>query len=179
MDEEVREKLLYILVGCSGAGKSTWCATHLSRPTRKVSRDAVRKQLTGDVSNQSENAAVEAIVRNQVYTFLQAGEDVAIDCTNLNGPRDVKYWMEIAQRADDMDESGAVTRPIIVVFYDSLKPELCAARVAHDLERGVDRSRTTDVDGLIEKMSMRFRKQLPSIIKYANENRIEIIRVGE
>lgn len=91
---------LYILIGHAACGKSTY-AKKLAESTGAtiVSSDELRKQLTGNEEDQSQNARLflhdipEAIER-----ALVRGESVIFDAMNLK-PRDRRKIMELAHQA--------------------------------------------------------------------------------
>lgn len=73
------------MVGVSGSGKST-VAVPLSKEINAiiVSPDQIRLELTGDISDQSQNKVVWAIAKRRVKTLLYKNRNVILDATNLN-----------------------------------------------------------------------------------------------
>lgn len=73
---------LVVMVGPSGAGKSTLIAKKF-RPYEVVSSDAVREELTGDMTRQDINDVVFREVHRRTALKLELGERVVVDATNL------------------------------------------------------------------------------------------------
>lgn len=89
--------VLHVMVGISGCGKSTY-AKSLADSTNSVivETDGIRKELTGNESDQSVNDLVFKIARNRVDEQLKKGNCI-IDATNLT-PWERKSWVEIASK---------------------------------------------------------------------------------
>lgn len=75
---------LVLLVGISLSGKSTWIKEHQHewKNTVIVSYDAIRKELTGDISNQSLESDVIKIGFQRIKHYLK-NKNVILDATNL------------------------------------------------------------------------------------------------
>ncbi len=88
---------LFIMVGISGSGKSTH-AKKLSTETNSelVETDAIRGELTGNQSDQSQNGKVFFVAKERVKSFLSQGRDVIFDATNLS-IRDRREFVEIGK----------------------------------------------------------------------------------
>lgn len=129
---------LYTFCAISGAGKTT-LAKNIQRHTGAaiISIDDWRRRLTGDVSNQSQNAEAYRGAWNELEFGLGSGESAIWDATNLN-IADIKKLLALAKdREDDL---------VVFVLDISAKPGVCRSRVQDDLNKGVDRSKTTDGD---------------------------------
>ena len=72
---------LHILCGPPASGKSTW-AHWQNLPV--VSTDAIRRELTGRVEDQSMNQKVFEVAYQRVMTLLLQKEDVIYDATNIS-----------------------------------------------------------------------------------------------
>ena len=72
---------LNLLVGPAGSGKSSWALDHLG-DTTIISSDAVRKELTGDAADQSQNYLVFQRCVDRVRSLLKDGKTVTFDATN-------------------------------------------------------------------------------------------------
>lgn len=79
---EYGSALLTIMVGPSGAGKTSWIEQNV-RPSQVVSSDATRGDLLGDFRDQTRNDDVFAAVHSVVKARLRAGLPTTIDATNL------------------------------------------------------------------------------------------------
>jgi len=88
---------LIVLVGVSGAGKSTWATRHFA-PETVLSSDAVRAELTGDPADQSANDEVFARLEQMARVRLAARHLTVIDATNVR-PADRARWIDLANRA--------------------------------------------------------------------------------
>ena len=77
---------LYITIGISGSGKSTFCnkLKKIEGKTLKiVSTDGIRKELFNDETEQKQNGLVFKTAYNRIVKHLTQGYDVAFDATNL------------------------------------------------------------------------------------------------
>lgn len=76
---------LFIMVGVSGSGKSTK-ARELSENGgfKVVETDSIRKELTGNESDQSQNGKVFFVAKQRVRDHLRENRNVIFDATNLS-----------------------------------------------------------------------------------------------
>lgn len=74
---------IYIPIGISGSGKSSYQKRFLPK-VNVICPDTIRKQLTGDVSNQSMNTEVWIVAYDQLESYVIKGEDVYFSSTNLS-----------------------------------------------------------------------------------------------
>lgn len=143
---------LYIPVGISGSGK-----THLKRSLKtikiSVCPDDIRKELTGNIGDQSRNNEVFRIAYSRIKALLSQDKSVYFDGTNLR--RDtIDTLLSIAK------ETGAT--PQIFILKDSENIELCRDRVRKDILSGVDRSDTSKVEmGIQERQQKAYYNILP------------------
>ena len=85
------------MIGISGSGKSTYAyGLKTSLRAELVETDAIREELTGNASDQSQNYKVFQIAKKRVNDFLRQGKNVIIDATSLS-TRDRKDWIEIGK----------------------------------------------------------------------------------
>lgn len=73
---------LYVLVGCSGSGKSTFAKKIQNDDTVIISTDAIRKELFGREECQRESERVFAIAHYRVKAALLEDRNVIFDATN-------------------------------------------------------------------------------------------------
>lgn len=128
--------ILYVAVGCSGAGKSTFYR-HLKDKlpnTFSVEPDEIRRER-GNVNDQSNGSVVFSIAYSRARKHIENGEDVYFDATSLT-PRAIKDVIKNVQ-ADTVK---------ILLFTDSEDWKECQRRVKSDIDAGKDRSRTFDVE---------------------------------
>lgn len=98
----MRHKLkLYILIGLSGAGKSTIAKeiVETEENTIIVSSDAIREELTGKVEDQSKNEEVFKIFHNRIRKGLENKHNVIADATNIT----MKARRAIMMKINGMD----------------------------------------------------------------------------
>ena len=76
---------LYIMVGLSGAGKSTIAKeiAETEENTIIVSSDAIREELTGKVEDQSKNEEVFKVFHKRIREALENNTNVIADATNI------------------------------------------------------------------------------------------------
>ncbi|MFO7957350.1 MAG: AAA family ATPase [Candidatus Brocadiia bacterium] len=74
---------LNVVVGPAGSGKSTWVHEHLS-DTVIVSSDRMRRELTGDPADQSQNYLVFQRCMDRIREELHRGREVTFDATNYS-----------------------------------------------------------------------------------------------
>ena len=74
---------LILPIGISGSGKS-YIYNKDYKDCIQVSPDLIREELTGDISNQSRNKDVFRIAFERVDEYLNKGQDVFFDATNVN-----------------------------------------------------------------------------------------------
>lgn len=115
-----------MMVGMPGSGK-TYLAASLG-PTI-VSPDYLREWLTGDMSDQSQNAKVFRMAHERTRAILKSGDDVVFDATNVTA-RARAHLLHIAE------ECGAEPWAIFMAT---------PVNVCHDRNRSRDRRVPTDV----------------------------------
>lgn len=108
---------IVVLVGLPASGKSTWAAAE-GLPV--ISSDEMRRQLTGDETDQSANRQVFAAMREMLRRRIACGAPVTcIDTTALTR-RERRAWIRLAElHACDIE----------AVFFD-VPLEVCLARNA-------------------------------------------------
>lgn len=122
---------LYILCGPAGCGKSTYAK---ALDATVISSDAVREELYGDASIQSNPKRVFSIVNQRVKENLLLGKDVVYDATSLT--KDI--------RANIIRQFDA---RFVAVWFDVSKKEC--------LKRNAERERKVP-ERVIEKMFNNF-----------------------
>lgn len=100
--------ILTLMVGISGSGKSTH-ANKIAASTNAtiVEPDAIRKELTGNASDQSRNGEVFRLAHQRAEALLRKGTDVIVDATNVDKKTRAE-WVAIARRC------GAEARAVVV-----------------------------------------------------------------
>jgi protein phosphatase len=116
---------LVVLVGVSGAGKSTFAAAHF-RPTQVLSSDAMRAMVADDPTDQSATEPAFELLHTLLDLRLARGRLSVIDATN------VEQWA----RALLLEVARRHRRPAVAIVMD-LPLELCLARNAARSDRDV------------------------------------------
>ena len=80
---EVIMSRLILPIGISGSGKS-YIYNKDYKDCVQVSPDLIREELTGDISNQTQNKEVFKLAFERVDEYLNKGMDVFFDATNVN-----------------------------------------------------------------------------------------------
>jgi len=146
-------KTLVQLIGVSGAGKSTWIKNNKSKwlNTIVICPDEIRKELTGNVSDQSKNKEVFELTKILTIYNLKKGNNVILDATNL----DTIYRIPFAN-----DVSNEVNfNKIALIFYVSI--EEAKQRIKKDIENNVDRANVPD--DIIESQYQKYMNSLKSL----------------
>lgn len=141
--------------GISGSGKSTFLRNFFKGTV--ICPDDIRRELTGNVSDQSRNAEVWELTYKRFREALATGDNVAISAMFLNE----KAVNSVCEEIDKTDSFPVLE---IVLMEDSYNWKLCADRVKKDIENGVDRADTASVNGLIETMHDRWVKFADNIL---------------
>lgn len=129
--------------GISGSGKSTFLNKFFKGIV--ICPDDIRRELTGNVSDQSRNAEVWELTYKRFREALATGDDVAISAMFLNEKA-------VNRVCEEIDKTKSLPVLEIILMEDSYNWKLCADRVKKDIENGVDRADTASVDGLIQSM---------------------------
>lgn len=90
---------LYITVGPPASGKSFWAQ---SQNLPVVSTDAIRAEINGNESDQSNNEKVFSVARERVCNYLTNGQDVIYDATNM-GYRNRKAVISAVKKLRGID----------------------------------------------------------------------------
>ena len=112
---EISAPSLVLLIGSSGAGKSTFAARHF-QPTEIISSDRCRAMICDDENNQTINAETFGLLHQIARLRLQRRKLTVIDATNLQF-RDRLPLLQLAQLCE--------VPVVAVVFNVSL--ETCLA----------------------------------------------------
>lgn len=135
-DFQQRKPKLILPVGISGSGKSTWIKSQTDQNTVVVSPDEIRRELTGNISDQTKNNEVFALANKRAADALNAGKNVIFDATNI-ASRNRKTLLDY-MKVHVEGEFDAVAK-----IFD-VDPEIAKQRIKKDVESGVDRSNVPD-----------------------------------
>ena len=122
---------LYITVGPPASGKSFWAQ---SQNLPVVSTDAIRAEINGNESDQSNNEKVFSVARERVCNYLTNGQDVIYDATNM-GYRNRKAMIATVRKL--RGTSVRITACVFVVQIDELY-ERNSRRSRHVPEEVID-----------------------------------------
>lgn len=139
---------LIIMVGPPASGKTT-LAKHISSHFdnyKIVSPDEIRKELTGDASNQEKNPEVFDIVYKRLIEYLDDGFNVIYDATNCR----TTYRMKIINAT-----KGYYSKLVCICFNTPIS--IC-------LDMNSKRSRVVP-EYVIEKMYFTLHKHAPNIFE--------------
>ena len=81
---------LILPIGISGSGNS-YIYNKDYKDCVQVSPDLIREELTGDISNQTKNKEVFQLAFERVDEYLNKGQDVFFDATNVNKGQRKKF----------------------------------------------------------------------------------------
>lgn len=115
---QVPADALVVLVGATGAGKSTLAARCFA-PTEILSSDAFRAMVADDPADQGASRAAFELLHLAARRRLERGRLTVVDATNVTA----------AARAALIAVARAVQRPVVAIVLD-LPPEVCRARNA-------------------------------------------------
>ena len=116
---------MVVLIGPSGAGKTTFAARHFAR-TEVVSSDECRALVSDDGADQAATPAAFRLLHAIVRERLRAGRLAVVDATNVK-PQSRRPLLATARR---------LARPAIAVVF-AVPLELCLARIDLRLDRRV------------------------------------------
>lgn len=124
---------LILAVGCSGCGKTTFGNVLKKNDSdlEIVCPDDIRKEITGDISDQSQNEKVWNICYARIAKNLDDNKTVYLSATNLSRGG-IKSLIKLANKYNAVVEADA--------FEDSRDWSLCYNRVKNDIDKGIDRS---------------------------------------
>jgi len=145
---------LVLLIGISGSGKSTWIKNNKSKWTNTVvvSPDEIRRELTGNVSDQSRNKEVFELTNILTIHHLKNGKNVVLDATNLDTIYRIPFVEDISNEVIEF-------KKIALVFYVSR--EEAKQRIKKDIENNVDRANVPEE--IIDSQYMKYMSSLKSL----------------
>lgn len=121
-----------MLIGIPGSGKSTYLRTIANPNVIVVCPDNIRKELTGNISDQSRNRDVWSLTDKRIVKNLHDGKYVILDATNVG----TRNRVSMLNRLKSIIGGGLKT--YATVFEGN--PDLSKSRIAKDIKNGVDRS---------------------------------------
>ena len=138
--------MVFLMSGVPGSGKSTFYKNNHTDKGIYINPDSIRKDICGNVNDQSQNAKVWKIAYDSLRTACEEGvEEIWFDATTLSCSS-VRAVLEIA----------ALHKQDVVLYMmqDSLNKNLCIERIKNDIDDFVDRANVpADV---VDSMFVRF-----------------------
>src|SRR5438270_5710866 len=98
---------LVLLIGPSGAGKTTFAAAHF-RATEVVSSDACRALVSDDETSMDATPAAFGVLHSIVRERLRRGRLTVVDATNVRGDK----------RSRLLKLAREIGRPAVAVVFD-------------------------------------------------------------
>lgn len=94
---------LYIMIGCPGAGKSTWCKNNLPDNVMYISRDIIRYSMVNKNEEyfSKENQVYREFV-DQINQALKMGIDVCADQTSIDRAARAKLLKQVRPNASEL-----------------------------------------------------------------------------
>jgi predicted kinase len=153
-----RLPILILLMGIPGSGKSKWAHEFMAHPRRDtfgtvtpfslVSSDDVRRSITGDINDQTQNTAVWRAITERTASSLNAGTNVVLDSTNC----------ETAKRRTLL-RALPECRLCLRVF--PIHAAVARQRISRDVATGVDRANVPP--RAVDQMHRHFNESLTMI----------------
>ncbi len=155
--------IFLMLIGIAGSGKSYWIKNNVKNDEFVVvSSDALRRELTRNVSDLSQDKVMWPLAKEKVIEALSSGKNVILDATNVNG----------YHRRNFIKDLPPCRLQAKLFPFD---PEKAKERVKQDIENKVDRSHVPmDV---IDEMHRQFESYCtPALLKKEGFEKIEEIK---
>lgn len=124
-----------MLIGIPGCGKSTYLKTLNNSNISIVSPDEIRRELTGNISDQSKDGDVWAEVEKRINELLSQGKYVILDATNVSTEYRTPLLNKIKNNNNNINSYATL--------FD-IDPEESKKRIKKDIEDGIDRSNVPD-----------------------------------
>lgn len=124
----VKNPIFLMMVGIPGSGKSTWISQNIDPDEYIViSPDYIRKEVTGRISDISQDGIVWETAKERVSEALQQGNNVILDATNVKAENRTRF-------IKDLPKCQLKAK---IFFVD---PEEAKERILRDIDNKVDRS---------------------------------------
>lgn len=147
--------MVRIMCAIPGAGKSTFIKQHKKENDFVICPDEIRKELTGNISDQSKNKEVWELaysrLREALLNLEDPYQDIWFDATSCKESSINKILKVVEEACKKTKASQSIQ---FECLKDSRSPEICKARIAADLSNGVDRSKVPD--NIVDNMYANF-----------------------
>ncbi|MHA1280950.1 MAG: AAA family ATPase [Promethearchaeota archaeon] len=120
--------LFIMMIGIPGSGKSRWIEENINKDDFViVSTDKIRKEITGKVSDISQDDNVWKIAKQRIKEALSNGKNAILDATNVNRKKRLEFI------------EGLPPCKLIAKIID-VDPKIAKKRILNDIAERVDRS---------------------------------------
>jgi len=134
-----------MLIGIPGCGKTTWINKNVNRDQYTiVCPDLIRKELTGTISDLTQDKKVWELAKERVLQYLILSKNVILDATNVN----MYYRQNFIKGLPPCQLKAKL-------FH--ISSEEAKERVKKDIEKGIDRSHVPD--NVVDMMYRQFISQ--------------------
>lgn len=140
------------LIGIPGSGKSTYLKRISNPNVVVISPDNIRREFTGNISDQSRNADVWKDAEKRINDNLANGKYVILDATNVN----TGLRRSLADRIR-ANNSGV---KIYATTFDA-NPDVSKQRIRKDIDNNVDRADVPDY--IIDRMNDQYNSSMESL----------------
>lgn len=144
--------ILLMTIGIPGSGKSTWIDKQ--KGFKVISPDRIRKKVTGDISDVSQDSTVWKITTKKISDHLKKGQNAILDATNVDTIR----------RADFL--RGLPKHKLQAKIF-KLSAAEAKKRIKKDIDSGKDRSNVPP--DIIDTMAKKFKEGLGDLKKQGFE----------
>ena len=165
---EIPELSVVVLVGASGAGKSTF-ARRWFLPTEIVSSDACRAMIADDENDQTATPHAFDLLHTIVGKRLTLGRLAVIDATNLY-PEDRKPYLQLAE------QHHAIPVAIVFALPDSVCLERNAKRTDRTLREAVIRRHGEAVRKSVRQLAREGFRHVYVLRTPAEVDSVEVVR---
>jgi len=124
--QENSDKVIYIPIGISGSGKSTYIRKNFDSSVI-VSPDQIRKEINGDISSQANSDIVWNTTKSRLVDLINKKKIAVLDATNVDRYRRVIFMSNF---------NGC--KKVALVFPISIQEAF--DRVSKDIENNINRS---------------------------------------
>jgi predicted kinase len=141
-----------MLIGIPGSGKSTYLKSIPKDNLRIVCPDDIRRELTGDISDQSKNGEVWDKAKQDILNNISQGFYTILDATNVNTKARRNMLSLIRSKFPDINTYARL--------FDA-DPEISKQRIKKDITNKVDRSNVPDE--VIDRMYQQYLETVNNI----------------
>ncbi len=141
-----------MLIGIPGSGKSTYLRSISSDNIKIVCPDDIRRELTGNISDQSKNGEVWDKAKQDILNNISQGFYTILDATNVNTKARRNMLSLVKSNFPDINTYATL--------FDA-DPEVSKQRIKKDITNKVDRSNVPDE--VIDRMYQQYLETLNNI----------------